>query len=870
MNLTRSIRHRSTLLICTLILGVIVVFAAAAYHEIRGSALLSATERLRSASAEIAGILATSAEQLHSQSDSLAAHPAIQSHLRNPTAESRPAALAALSTIGNANLLVGTELWDSAGTRLLTTNDTLPTELDTLTAALTALVRDSATSIGPFTPSGRQTLYPAIARIMADGVTHGYVVRWRLLSGTVDTRDRLEDLIGGGARVHLANTAGDVWTDMLSQIEPLPIPLTGSEDATRYERADDGDAIAVAAEIGGTPWSVIVDFPIDLVLADAQRVLSWLMLIGLLLLIVGGVTAWVISGRMTGSIGELAAAASSISAGDYSRRAAVDGSDELATLSQAFNQMAENVASAHLELQMNVEQLAASQVENRETREQLERVMASSRSVIYTVRTIKGKPRLTWMSDNIERLLGYPVDHAPQSGWWVGKVHPDDRDQVRESWERTISRGESTREYRFRDADGTYRWLRDEQRLLGTLEDGDAEIIGTVSDVTDRRHLEVAKEAAEAANLAKSSFLSRMSHELRTPMNAILGFAQLLELEVTGEQNRESAQQILRGGRHLLRLIDEVLDLARVESGGMALSVEPVPLNEVIRDSFELVQGMAENRQISLDFDDTSLYVAADQQRLKQVLLNLLSNAIKYNRVAGSVRVYCEPRSPLRARISVADTGIGIAGSAMRRLFTPFDRLGADESGIEGTGLGLSLSKGLIEAMGGEIGVESVIDGGSTFWIELNIADQPEEESVESSSSRATEQFNGEVRKILYIEDNVSNLHLVQRIFSRHPNLQIIPAMQGRMGLDLARQHRPDLILLDVHLPDIMGYEVLATLQRDPELRAIPVIVISADATSEQIARLRKGGARDYVTKPFEVERLMSAVAEALENGGKS
>lgn len=396
--------------------------------------------------------------------------------------------------------------------------------------------------------------------------------------------------------------------------------------------------------------------------------------------------------------------------------------------------------------------------------------------------------------------------------------------------------------------------------------------IGTqLGRVFERKQAEAdvfrAKEEAERANLAKSEFLSRMSHELRTPMNAILGFAQLMEMEAHTEDDRESVEQILRAGRHLLALIDEVLDIARIEAGRMTLSLEPVGIGGVLQETQDMVRQMAAEHRVRLRVESCERHVQADQQRLKQVLLNLLSNAIKYNREGGSVTITCEERPQSRLRIAVADTGRGIAPEKLQRLFTPFDRLDAELEGMaDGTGLGLSLSKGLVEAMGGTLGVQSIAGEGSTFWLDLPLAAAPmhEEESVDDASEAGAAETREVESTVLLIEDNLSNVRLIERVLTQRPGIRLLAAMQGRLGLELAEQHRPDLILLDVHLPDLRGDQVLEQLRRAAPLRDVPVVVISADATERQTRRLLDAGARDYLSKPLDVRRLLDVLDEAL------
>jgi signal transduction histidine kinase/CheY-like chemotaxis protein len=395
-------------------------------------------------------------------------------------------------------------------------------------------------------------------------------------------------------------------------------------------------------------------------------------------------------------------------------------------------------------------------------------------------------------------------------------------------------------------------------------------LAGSVTDHWVRMKLASA-EAAEAASRAKSEFLSRMSHELRTPLNAILGFGQLTELEAVTPSQKENADQILKAGRHLLHLINEVLDITGIESGRMHLSVEPVDVREAVQEVCDLVRPLAAPRRIDLRIEPSAgeCFVHADRQRLKQVLLNIVANAVKYNRDGGMARVRCEATPDDRVRIVVVDTGTGIDPTRMHRLFTAFDRLGAEQTGVEGTGLGLALSKRLTEAMNGTLGVQSAPGKGTSFWVELPAAQSPLQRlpdlDLRTPAHLPAIVTPGKRFRILYVEDNLSNLTLVQRILARRQDIELIPAMQGGLALELARSHRPDLVLLDLHLPDMSGEEVLTQLRRTPDCRGIPIVVLSADATQGQVDRLLGMGARAYVTKPFDVKPFIRIVDDALE-----
>jgi|GEM_PF-2310674 len=369
------------------------------------------------------------------------------------------------------------------------------------------------------------------------------------------------------------------------------------------------------------------------------------------------------------------------------------------------------------------------------------------------------------------------------------------------------------------------------------------------------QEMKVARAEAEAANRAKSEFISRMSHEFRTPLNAILGFAQLLELDELTADQRESVGHVLRAGRHLVDLVNEVLDISRIEAGRMALSMEPVDAAAVVGETLALLGPEAAQREVQLRWPEppAPCWVRADRQRLLQVLLNLVSNAVKYNRVDGWVSVSCHAAGG-RARVEVADSGIGIAPEAMPRLFQAFERLGAGAMGVDGTGLGLALSRRLAEAMGGTVEAESQPGRGSRFWIDLETLPAPD-----GDDASAPDVVDGgePVRTLLYVEDNLSNIRLVERILAARPAVRLVTALQGRIALDLARRHLPDLVLLDLNLPDVPGIEVLQRLRGEAGLADTPVVVLSADASPGQRRRLEEAGAAEYLTKPLDVRRFL-------------
>ncbi len=484
-------------------------------------------------------------------------------------------------------------------------------------------------------------------------------------------------------------------------------------------------------------------------------------------------------------------------------------------------------------------------------------------------------------SGNLFRRMGYSGKSIPTTlSGLIETIHVDDRERVASALVNLTPGWEYVVEFRMHSTGTEWRWMEvrgaaspaDDELLPGAA--GSAErrrrdlpaAAGVLLDVTERKTAEeqvrLAMTVADRANKAKNEFLSRMSHELRTPLNAVLGFAQLLEIEHLTADQRESVTHILSGARHLLSLINEILDLSRIEAGSLGLSLEPIPLHEVVAAAVALIGPQASEFGVRIYVKPpaSSVYALADRQRLQQVLLNLLSNAVKYNRRGGTVQIAIE-KSGEKARIRVKDTGNGMSAEQLQKLFHPFERLDAARSGVEGTGLGLALSRSIVDAMGGRVTVESEPGAGSTFGVDLVEADAPEDQA---------EAFPGYVNAdglvtVVYIEDEPANLRLVERIVERRPRIRLVTVPEGDKAEEAVRAERPALVLLDLNLPGLTGDVVLQRLRQDPATSGIPVAILSADATTAQIERLRALGAQHYLTKPIEIGALLEVLDSVLD-----
>jgi PAS domain S-box-containing protein len=554
--------------------------------------------------------------------------------------------------------------------------------------------------------------------------------------------------------------------------------------------------------------------------------------------------------------------------------------DVLDNLSQAINTMRNNLRSAYAEM--------------KQQNEYIKLLLASTTEAIYGA---DAKGICTFVNPACLRMLGYKqeeeligksIHELIHHTYPDGRPYPKDQCKVRLASLQGLA-GHADDEVHWR-ADGSS--FPVEYWSHPMYQDG--QLVGTVvafTDITERKRTEtdlknlneeletrvtertiemkLAMDEAKRASIAKSEFLSRMSHELRTPLNAILGFGQLLGMDKThplSELQAENVHEILHAGNHLLELINEVLDLSRIESGHLEVSLEPVDAVPLIKTCVTQITPLASQKQIKFALELSGpCIVLGDMLRLREVIINLLSNAIKYNREGGEIHISCVPAGKQRVRFNVRDTGRGISAASLPRLFKPFERLESAYDGIEGTGIGLALTKKLVEAMHGEIGVESAQDLGSTFWFELPLT------SLEIYAASHTPDLSiqavhtpGANSRVLYIEDNPANLLLMRKITELRKNMVLLEAVSAESGLLIAETRHPDIILLDINLPGMDGYDALRRLRGNPLTRDIPVVAVSANAMLKDIEKGRAAGFNDYITKPVDVKNLFSILDRLL------
>ena len=500
---------------------------------------------------------------------------------------------------------------------------------------------------------------------------------------------------------------------------------------------------------------------------------------------------------------------------------------------------------------------------------------------------------VVWRSEGWGRMLGFTQDEIGfLRKTWLHQLHPDDREKVLASVARAIDGSAEfwTEEYRMLRKDGAPLHVADRAYISRDSAGKALRMVGGMSDITDRRQadaLRADRNAAELASRSKSEFLARMSHELRTPLNSILGFAQLMQYSPalqTDATAQAKLDHILASGKHLVAMIDDILDLSRIESGAFALSLESVEISQLIADCVAQTAPQAAAGNISIVFGQRveAHWICADRTRVRQIILNLLSNAIKYNRDGGSVEIRIgESAAGERRFIAIRDSGHGLTPGQLDNLFQPFNRLGAENGGIEGTGIGLVIVKELVGAMDGTITVNSAPELGSTFTLTFPraldnclpvpafTAPPPSQQRGLARSALPLDSGSADTYTVLYIEDNPGNVSLMQEALKMAPGVRLEIAVDGITGLAAATALQPDLILLDINLPGMDGFAVLNHLRADMDMAQIPCVAVSANAMRSEITRALEAGFIEYLTKPLDVELLLSTISKLL-TGKKS
>ena len=575
--------------------------------------------------------------------------------------------------------------------------------------------------------------------------------------------------------------------------------------------------------------------------------------------------------------------------GNLTHRLKLQQLDEIGDLARAFNAMIVRIETSTIDLEKRGDSLAdavlARTTELSQAKEVAEALSHYARSLIEAsldpLVTISAQGTITDVNEASVQATGVPREQLIGTDFSDYFTEPD---KARIGYKKVFSEG-MLRDYplAIRHTTGGIMDVLYHAAVYRDDKDNVLGVFASARDITERKYLdqllheknaelERATAVAEKANLGKSEFLSRMSHELRTPLNAILGFTQLIESGSTPPtlNQKRSLEQILRAGWYLLELINEILDLAQIDSGKIMLSLEPVSLVDVMTDCQTMVGPQANSRGIAITCAplESAYFIEADRTRAKQVLINLLSNAIKYNRPDGAVIVACALVAPDSIRISIQDTGFGMTSEQLAQLFQPFNRLGQESGPEQGTGIGLVVAKRLIELMGGAIGVDSAVGVGSVFWIEFKLTAAPRfdiQKTAHEMLERPLVSDGTPMRTLLYVEDNPANLELVQQLLARRSDLRMLSAADGNLGIEFARAHQPDVILMDINLPGINGLDAMKILRADPLTAHIPVIAVSANALPRDIEMCIAAGFFDYLTKPIMLDKLVRKIDSALK-----
>jgi PAS domain S-box-containing protein len=724
-----SIRHRILLATCALLLTVIGVFAVAAYHEVERSAMLVASERLLSVTKQFDDLLAASARQRLEETKTLAGNAALGSHLRRPTARTKTAALAALrSLIAQPGTVAAVELWDASGQRVLSTRDRLsPVDPPTVGELLTLASRPGRTAVGAIRTTGDSLTYPVIASVSRAGKTIGFVVQWRRLVTSAQTRQQLADLIGSNARLYLGNTRGDLWTDLASVTTGPPIDLKNAKGVVQYQRPGTGGQLAATAVVTGTPWTMVMEFPRSEVLSRAHGMLGWFAVLALLLLGLGSVAAWGSSRGLTQPLSELATAAEAISGGDYGRRVAEGRQDEVGAVASAFNAMAASVAAAQEQLRDHVRQLAASEA----------RLQGILDSALDAIITIDQDGLIVGWNPQAEAVFGWPAAEAvgqPQAATIIPTRYRQDH---RKGLGRFLTTGEGPILRRRIEITAL---RRDGQELpveltVAPVRLGDSWLFSAfVRDITERKRAEdelrrlneeleqrVADRTAQllATNRELEAFSYSVSHDLRAPLRGLDGFAQAVLEDYGGRLDETGSaylERIRAASQRMATLIDDLLALSKVTR--TELRRETVDLSGLASEVAAELRKNQPERAVDVVIAP-GLEAVGDRRLLHVVMQNLLANAWKFTgqRSPALIEFGLVLRDGERPYF-VRDDGAGFDMAYANKLFTPFQRLHTPAE-FEGTGVGLATVQRIVHRHGGRVWAEGQVDRGATFYFTL-------------------------------------------------------------------------------------------------------------------------------------------------------
>jgi PAS domain S-box-containing protein len=674
-----------------------------------------------------------------------------------------------------------------------------------------------------------------------------------------------------------------------------PAVTTGGPTTTRSELEVAKETRAVASLLGVS--QEVIDIGHELIRGNREEATQALRImqasIGLVILAMVSFIVFVwrlVSRRILQPLQIFEEGTKQLAQGNYSHRLKLAQQDEVGDLAATFDAMIVRVEKVAMELEMHRDSLAAVVLartsELSKAKDVAETLSQYSRSLIEAsldpLVTISAQGKITDVNEASVQATGVPRAQLIGTDFSIYFTEPD---KARTGYQQVFSEG-LVRDYPLAIRHTTGQ-VMDVLYNAAVYTDNQGQVLGVFAaarDITERNlldqvlhkknvELELASAAAEKANLGKSDFLSSMSHELRTPLNAILGFAQLIESGTPAPTlvQMRSLDQILKGGWYLLELINEILDLAQIESGKTMLSLEPVSVIEVMRECQSMVEPQAQKRGISMKFlpFESACFVKADQTRMKQVVINLLSNAIKYNKLGGTVKLECVLLPSRAVRICIQDSGVGMTPEQLAQLFQPFNRLGKEASQEEGTGIGLVVTKRLVELMGGTIGVESNVGMGSLFWIEFSLTEAPQlaiQDAEQATLARPLVSDDTPQRTLLYVEDNPANLALIEQLVARRADLRMLSAADGNLGIEFAHAYQPDVILMDIHLPGISGLEAMKILRADPLTAHIPIIALSANALPRDIEMGLASGFFSYLTKPIKLDELTANLDLALKS----